>query len=1255
MKEQEKYISKIANVVIEFVHHIRNRYVKLVDRLEKRVRNKFLAFIIILLSLLLISWGVSWSLSWLPAWNSNIDSIEKFLRIPAWKIVIAACRICLAVFFVILYLEASLPFWREHPVERDRSLFTRSGLGMAVYSFGCILLVVSILITVTNLLKANTVFPPEPEFRLDYPREFGIIKRSWDVICQFVDPGNIHSSTNLQGNIIALLSALAGVLCLSGLAVSALVSIIARRTQQWKAGLKHYKYGFKNYVVIIGSNEQTATIIKKCLKEPGVQYVLIQTRKDVEKERAKLELRLERNDEERVVFYYGDRTLDEDINDLRLENAWEVYILGEDLHTEDEQDHDAYNVACLELISKYMKSHARVVDKDKRLRCHVSFEYQSTFMVFKFTHIYRSLNEKVEFLPFNVHEIWAKKVLVDNFAIIPTGKHSEMKVQRYLPVDMYRTKDKEGNWVENYIQYDSQQRVHVVVIGMNQMGVAMAMQTALLVHLPNFQTNSRRRTTITFIDDNAGKEGEYLRSRYDALFSLCRYRTISRAEISLCEDTLENGKDDGWINPLNRGDYSFMRENQNDENENFMDLQWEFIEDNVASDRVRDYLSSLTADRANRTVSIAVCFNNPQQSIATALYLPETVFKNALQVLVYQKNSFDLIDKVANTEKEWKRYEKLRPFGMIEGCYTGNVFDNMQAKLANWMYYDKKEEISVDAITSAQIYRAHRLWEELGIVDKYANIDLVDSFEMKLRSLGNDEEEQSVSINEDGDKIKNLAKAEHLRWLTERLTMGFRPLDREELKNYEDFGDKGYEYSKDYYKNKSRAHPDICSIEDVAKRDPQTANRDMDGKLIRNLLNLRRWSQQAILNNLIGEDSLVRNILRDMKYLPEKKINIGKHPVTIEQWETIMGYLPVGLQNVNKTEPVTCVSWEDVQDFLVVLRKETGLPFDLPKQDEWNAAKKCNEVENMEHGVWQWTKSDGEEYESSKIFCGKSKKFSKFELDHSYWLPNFTSDDLGFRLILRYDMSIDVSGNDKKAHEKLLEEIRIDDSKVIYSIVRKMVKIEINEKESFWIMPTPVTQRHWKAVMYEGKAPGEKKNPSIHRGDYYPIENITFKQAEEFAGKLRDKFGVEFRLPTNAEWQYAASLKDQEHITIDEKDKNKESRIRTIWHKGIAKSTHEVPNYNELSDKPDRYLVYDMLGNVWEWCDDRPAYEGPDSDICRVMQGGSFRFTEMECKGIDKSGSYWLKENYRADDVGFRIVVSDEEYQKLQMSLDNRK
>ena len=95
--------------------------------------------------------------------------------------------------------------------------------------------------------------------------------------------------------------------------------------------------------------------------------------------------------------------------------------------------------------------------------------------------------------------------------------------------------------------------------------------------------------------------------------------------------------------------------------------------------------------------------------------------------------------------------------------------------------------------------------------------------------------------------------------------------------------------------------------------------------------------------------------------------------------------------------------------------------------------------------------------------------------------------------------------------------------------------------------------------------------------------------------------------------------------------------------------------YNEITKStrrviwpPKENVIHDMYGNVWEWClnssDGKKPLPPYEHGIVRVLMGGSWRFTKREC--LDSNGSYWIPE-YKDSDVGFRLVMEEDEYKKL--------
>ncbi|MBQ3619667.1 MAG: formylglycine-generating enzyme family protein [Bacteroidales bacterium] len=163
---------------------------------------------------------------------------------------------------------------------------------------------------------------------------------------------------------------------------------------------------------------------------------------------------------------------------------------------------------------------------------------------------------------------------------------------------------------------------------------------------------------------------------------------------------------------------------------------------------------------------------------------------------------------------------------------------------------------------------------------------------------------------------------------------------------------------------------------------------------------------------------------------------------------------------------------------------------------------------------------------------------------------------------------------------------------------------------TFYIGETEVTQELWKDVMGD--------NPSyFKKGDNYPVENVFWNDCQTFIKKLNEKTGKKFRLPTEAEWEYAARGGKSGGTKYSGSDNIDDVSVYTKNSYDLGSSNSAYGTHHVKSKKPNSLGIYDMSGNVWEWCNDWYASDyyknspsnnpqGPSSGYGRVLRGGSW-------------------------------------------------
>jgi formylglycine-generating enzyme required for sulfatase activity len=188
---------------------------------------------------------------------------------------------------------------------------------------------------------------------------------------------------------------------------------------------------------------------------------------------------------------------------------------------------------------------------------------------------------------------------------------------------------------------------------------------------------------------------------------------------------------------------------------------------------------------------------------------------------------------------------------------------------------------------------------------------------------------------------------------------------------------------------------------------------------------------------------------------------------------------------------------------------------------------------------------------------------------------------------------------------------------------------EVRITRSFWMSVTEVTQKHWLAVM--------EHNPSEHQGEDLPVERVSWREANDFCGKLSTKEGRRYRLPTEAEWEYACRAGESGAF----------SGSRLVDDVGWC-SLNSTSTKTVATLKPNSWGLFDMHGNVAEWCDDRFRPYPPDAatdsagagkGAARVVRGGSWKNFPAAARCAARSSA---PDAYQFPHVGFRVVLEAE-------------
>ena len=356
----------------------------------------------------------------------------------------------------------------------------------------------------------------------------------------------------------------------------------------------------------------------------------------------------------------------------------------------------------------------------KKVRCHLLLRTASALRMLQTSDWSEGMRQRVDIYPFSMDEVWSRSIRLDR-----------------TPITL-----------------QSEQHVHLVIVGMTDTAETVAINAAQVAHYPNYVRNHSLRTRITLIDEHATAKSKAFIRRYRHLFDNSYYRIIKPAEPDA-------------VKLFHRPEYEGRRED-------FVDVEWEFVEAAVNEASLQEKLA-LWANDELQQLTIVMAHHDADRNAALALLLPGAVGRQGIPVHVWTPYPVSFLHS-----------PHIHPFGMLDSGYDVTLPLVELAKNVNHVYNrcyaDNYEAWNGRLRYSVEIDRATRdsSWDKLSNVKRMSCICNAMTIGTKLRSIGLNEDEWDKFYDIPRQDIELLAQVEHNRWSLGVLILGWRPCTDEE-------------------------------------------------------------------------------------------------------------------------------------------------------------------------------------------------------------------------------------------------------------------------------------------------------------------------------------------------------------------------------------------------------------------------------------------------------------------------------------------
>ena len=377
--------------------------------------------------------------------------------------------------------------------------------------------------------------------------------------------------------------------------------------------------------------------------------------------------------------------------------------------------HEGEDDKAMALLAELAAGYDMAVHGGKRLICHLLLQSNKTLRMLYTCDFCDAVKQKIDVYPFTMDELWSRDIVLD-----------------YEPITI-----------------QSEKHVHLVVFGMDEIAEMVVLQAALVAHYPNYIRNHSLRTRITMI----GRVGRDLQStptegfirQYQHLFDNSYYRIVRPSEekaVVLFHKPIYEGR-----------------------REDFVDVEWEFVEGGIENVEVREKLI-LWANDEKQLLTVVMADQNKDKNKSESLLLPQEIYRQSIPVYIYGQQ-----DKEYDVTLPLVRMAKNVNY-VYDRCYAENYSQSMMYPAL----FTTKNAVEINS------EERDGSWTKLSNVKRMSSIYNAMTIPTKMRSIGLTEDDWERFYDIPQQDIELLAQVEHNRWNVEELILGFRPCTDEEQK-----------------------------------------------------------------------------------------------------------------------------------------------------------------------------------------------------------------------------------------------------------------------------------------------------------------------------------------------------------------------------------------------------------------------------------------------------------------------------------------